>query len=654
MANQKIIDAPFNHPNLVEFVPKDTLKKIGETVIEDSMTDLRSRTTWDQERRDWLRLYMGHTEEKTFPWKNSANVPVPILTTAVIQFQARAYDALMPAKNKIKVDNVGFEDRFRAERIQKHMNYQVDVQMQEFEEDWDIGLFQLAINGSLFKKTFFDPVLNRNKSIYRPVENVIVPYHTDPRTSPERITDALFLTADEIKRRQEVGAFIEEEEMLKPGNLGAINTVQDLVKIASDKIEGWQNPSEEEENPRTFMEQHRNWDLDGDGIAEPYVITVDFETRKVARITKRIYRDGNGNVSVYNYWTHYYFFPNPEGFYGLGFGAILKGLNEAAKSILDQIIDAGTLANIQGGLINRRSGIKKGDLSFKMGEFKGVDVNTDDLRKAIFPFNFQGPSTVLFSVLNILFDSAQKVTTVSEALTGALPSSDTPATAIVNSVEQGLKVFSIIVKRIHRKMKGELNKLYVLNSFHTTQAEYEKILGESFLETQRANGQIADVSADYQGTMDIVPVSDPNVISRAEKVALAEATLQAVMNNPINNQNPIVISEAYKRFYEAIGVPEPEKLNPPPPPPPEPPDLPQTEEIAMFIQEQNVEALPHQNHLLHLDTIDAFRQSEFFNQMSAFGKQLLDQHEKQHIAFQYLVEVQGQEQGIPMGAAGVA
>jgi chaperonin GroES len=656
----KITGLPFKTKNLVEHVEKEELRKIGDQVVMDYDRDYKSSEQWREQRARWLKLFMQHVDPKNFPWENAANIPVPTLTTAIVQFQARAYEALMPAKDKIRIDYTGSEDVKRAERVQKHMNYQLNYDMEDYEEDWDISLFQLAVNGSIFRKVYYDPIKEKNVAEYCDTERITVPYSRMPNKTPDRITDRLFLTVSDIKLRQNAGIFDKNFEATK-GSRAEIDTTSGQVKETNDNIEKVVDSTEdaggnEKSNsgyPRVFLEQHRLWDLDGDGIAEPYVITVDKETRDVVRITKRTYKDGQGTEYVVDYFEHYYFLPNPEGYYGLGFGHMLGGINESIKSILDQVIDGGTMHNLSGktGFVNGRRGLKKGKIKFNLGHYEVVDVDTDDIRKSIMPFTFDGPSTVLFSTLGLLQDYADRVSTVSELQTGELPKSDTPATAIVAAIEQGMKVFSSIHKRIHRTLKKEFRKLYRLNGIYAENEKYLKILGEAYVAKYIQQQIPIDMAGDYLGDIDLQPVSDPRIVSRTEKVALAEQVLARVMENPATQNDPRARTEAYRYWYEAMEIPEYERFLEQPPQPP--PDLPQPQENAMMMNEQEIHALPQQNHMEHIGIMDEIMKSTFAEEFTPRGKRLMEIHRREHTAFLYLQSVQGEEmeqqQGLGQG-----
>jgi hypothetical protein len=526
------------------------------------------------------------------------------------------------------------------------MNHQLDYEMEDFEEGFDVSLFQLPINGSCFRKTFYDPMHSVNKSIYCSADDIVVPYHTDPTQTPPRHTHRLMLTKDELKEREALGIFRnvtkgygKDERELKEGTaMDSANMDMELIEAAK-RTEGMEEPADKSDEPRLVLEQHRLWDLDGDGIREPYIFTVDKETERVLRIVSRTYHNEiSGELLEVEYFTHYYFFPNPEGYYGLGFGHLLEGITEAASSVLNQIIDAGTLSTIGNlsGFYNKRSGVKGGDIEFAMGEFKGLDINTDDIDKAIYTFSFDGPSTVLFSVLGLLQEYSTRVTTVSESMTGELPSSDTPASLGLATIEQGLKVFSTIHRRIHRSFKKELKKLFVLNSIYGDNRKYMAVMGDHQLKlAEEAQIQI-DVATDFANLVDIAPTSDPTILSRTEKKQMALNVLQLTKENPQTANNPEALYAAHVKYYKELGVEDIDSIYPPPPPPP---DLPQQEENSMYFTEEYVHALPHQDHAGHIEELDAFMISPLAEELSGHGKNLAERHRGEHMKFLYLAQV---------------
>ena len=612
----------------------DCLKEMATVAIEDYKIDLESRKEWEDNVAEQLKLMTSFMEEKTDPWVNCSNINLPFLAIAVIQFQSRVFEAIIPPREVVKAFPTGDEDIKRAERVSKYMNYQLLYEMEDFEEGMDKSLFQLPVVGSMFRKTYYDPVKKQVVSKYRSSIDVVVNYGVDIYDNAERTTDTIYMYPSDIKKRVILGVFSEDADGLGPGS---VFRQPSKIRETADNASGVKDVTQWRSNPRTLLEQHRGWDLDGDGVNEPYIITVDFETEKVIRVIKRSYEDSLGNAKVTDYFTYYGFIPNPEGFYHLGFGSLLRGLNESANTIVNEVIDAGSLANRQGGFVSKRSGIKKGTIKFRMGEFQEVDAYVDDINKAIYNFNFKGPNDTLYAVLGLLYEYGKLVTSVSETMTGQLPSSDTPATTVMALIEEGRKVFSAIHKRIHRSFKKELRKIYHLNSIYLPENIYFKVLGDNNI----PSGPSEQVGrADFLDIYDVIPVSDPNITSRAEKVLKAKELLTDVRANPltVNDQKANYI--ATKRYYEALDIPGiAEVLKEPGPPL----DIPQEEEIAQMMMERPVEVLPQQDHLQHLRILENFINGVFFSDISPRTNDLVAGHEKAHKAQLYLQTTKGSQ-----------
>lgn len=620
---------------------EDILKEIGMVCVDDYKIDLASRSEWEKNTSKVVKLFNAFVEKKDYPWKGASNIILPTLSIATLQFQARAYDALIPSKEIVKV--VSFQDANieRAERVQKYMNYQLMYKMENFEGGMDKTLMQLPIEGSVFKKTFYDAVLGRCVSEYVSAFDFVVNYGSKDLESASRKTHVLYMMRNDIRRRVDRGIFTKDAWEL--GVSAESNTSE--IKIMADKVEGRQDPSDSYNKPRMILEQHRFWDLDGDGIEEPYVVTVDLETDLVLRIVSR------GTVDKpREYFTEYTFLPNPEGIYGLGFGTLLRGLNEASNAIVNQVIDAGSLQNLQGGFFLRKSGLKSQQLTFGMGEFKAVDAYVDDIRKALIHFDFKGPSGTLYSVLGLLYEYSKLVSGVSETMTGQMPAGDTPATTMLSVIEEGRKVLSSIHKRIHRSFKKELTKLYLLNEMYLDEEEYQQIVQQPNQQGQAQQGQAPQepVSGkqDFAGNHQIAPVSDPTITSRTEKIVKAQQVVQDIRSNPLTANNAKANYEATKRFYEALDVANIEELLQET----DPPDLSPEEEGAGFLAEKPGTVLPKQDHGHHIEVHQALLQGPFGEQLTSVGKKLLDQHMREHIAQMYLQSQQGQQQGQQQGA----
>ena len=612
----------------------ECLTEMGDVVVEDLMTDLSDRSVWEDNIAEILKLFTTFMEKKTTPWENCSNVCLPVLTIAAIQFHARAYESIIPAREVVHTIAVGDEDIEKAERVQKFLNYQLLYKMTEFASSMDKTLLQVALVGSVFRKTYYSFGLNRCVSEYISAKDLVVPYHCQDFDTAPRKTHLIYLTVNDIRKRVNAGMFCQFAWSLPPGVMTEISSSS--IQAAKDSTQGISSGIDTIGTPRVFAEQHRDWDLDSDGIAEPYVITVDVETRRVTRITKRGFQDANGKDQTIEYFTHYYFLPNPEGVYGLGFGILLRHLNEAMNSILNEVVDAGSLANLIGGFVSRKSGLQKGDLKFEMGTFKEVETFLDDIRKALYVFDFKGPNQTLYAVLGLLYEYAKLVTSVSETMTGQLPSSDTPASTVLALLEEGRKVYSAIHARIHRSFHSELRKLFMLNSIFLDEKEYFKVLGEKNI-PQGPNEVIG--RADFVGNTDVIPVSDPKIISRAENVMIAQQLVADVRSNPLTANDPQANYEATKQLYKAFNIRNLDRILKPPKPPIA---MPPEEENASMLREQGVEVLPENDDLEHMRIHEAFVMSPVYAaEMSGNSKNLFEKHRIDHVASLYLKQSKG-------------
>ncbi len=607
------------------------LKEMGRVVVEEFNADEESRTEWKENIAAQIKLFTSFMGTKSLPWTGCSNVNLPLLTVAALQFHARAYEAIFPPKNVVQTVNTGDEDIDRAERVSKYMNYQLYYEDEQYEDGMDISLLQLPLYGSVFRKTYFDEERGIVTTDYVGADDFVVNYGTRNLEACQRSTHILRRTKNDIRKRAKSGFYLYDEAW-KLGEPSPAEVTQGEARQATDGVVGTTPIGTNILGlPRIILEQHRLWDVNNDGIAEPVTITVDKETETVLRITDRTYVESETSVpQTITYFTHYTFFPNPEGFYGLGFGTLIRGLNESANTIVNEVIDAGSLANLQGGFVSKRSGIKKGSIKFKMGEFQEVDTYIDDLNKAIYSFNFKGPNQTLYAVLGLLYEYSKLVSSISETMTGQLPPSDTPAHTVLALIEEGRKVFSSIHKRIYRSFKKELRKIYRLNGVYLDNTKYFKVLGDRNIPVGE---QLQTGRADFIGFLDVIPVADPNISSKAEKVMAAKQVLDDTLANPLTAQNKTSIYEATKRYYEAAGVPEIEKLLPKEEPIP---DVAPEDENAGIIMEKPATALPHQDHLHHLDVHEDLISGVYAQELSLAAKKLIEQHKREHIAGQYM------------------
>jgi chaperonin GroES len=606
---------------------EDVLDEMGQIVVEDYEADLMSRSTWEANIGTIIKLFSSFGDTKNWPWPNCSNVKLPIITVAAIQFHARAYDSLIPSKDIIRAIATGDEDVEQAKRVEKYMNWQLLYKMKEFKPGMDTSLLQIPLFGSVFRKTFFDFNKRRPSSVYVNAMDLVLPYSYTSFEHVPRKTHRIPLYKNDVRKRAASGVFIREAWDFGPGTSQYLFSP---LKQTSDQISGV-NPGTSWENmPRMFLEQHRDWDLDGDGIQEPYVITVDYETRKVVRITSRTFTDAFGEKQDIEYFTQYTFLPNPEGVYGFGLGMLLMGMNEAMNTILNEVIDAGTLANLQGGFVSKRSGMKKGPLKFKMGEYTEVDSLIGDISKAFYHFDFKGPNQTLYATLGLLYEYSKMVSSISETMTGQMPAGDTPGMTIMALIEEGRKVYSSVFKRIHTSFGEELGKIARLNSIFLDEQEYFKALGDRNMPT---GPQMESGRSDFMSTIDVIPVSDPNILSRAEKILKAQQVLENVRKSPLTANNMEAHREAETRYYEALEIQNPQALLKEPEPAP---DLTAEEENAEMLLEKGVQVMPTNSDLDHIEVHDGFLEGTFNEELSPHAKNLIQSHLKEHTAQLYL------------------
>lgn len=630
-------DIPSYYNDKTMLTGQQALDEMGQAVVEEYTQDLSSRKEWEENTASQVKLFTGFMEKKTSPWTGCSNVNLPLLTVAALQFHARAFDALLPSKGAVQVVNTGDEDVERGERVGKYMNFQLYHKIEGFEEGMDKTLLQLPIVGCVFRKTFYNVASQSVDSCYVSAADFVVNYGAYSLETAARKTHVLYMTKNDIRKRVNDNIFLKFAwDLSWDASYQNAAIPRSPIKETIDKVTG-EKDARTFNLPRIVLEQHREWDVNGDGIAEPVVITVDLLDKKVLRITNRTSYDDTGKEQTIEYFTKYGFFPNPEGFYDLGFGTLIRGLNESANTIVNEVIDAGSLANLQGGFISKRSGMKKGDLKFKMGVYQEVDMRVDDMQKAIYSFNFRGPNQTLYAVLGLLYEYSKLVSSISETMTGQLPASDTPASTVLALIEEGRKVFSSIHKRIHRAFKQELKKVYRLNGIFLNEKEYFKALGDNNVpqgDTLQAG------RADFIGTLDVIPVSDPNITSTAEKIMKAEQALKNVTQ--FDGGNAQALFNARKRFFEALEVPNISELLVPPPPPP---DLAPEEENAAMIAERPATVLPQQDHMHHLEVLEDLISGAYAGQLTSTAKKLVERHRLDHVAAHYLQTKQSQHGG---------
>lgn len=548
--------------NIAEELEDDVLGEIGQKVVREHQIDVDSRSEWLERSKKAMDLAMQVAETKQYPWPKASNVIYPLMTVAAVQFAARAYPSIVSGRNVVKGVVIGSdagvpavdpntgqpplidpqtnqpmwvvkpgEKRILSSKIGDHMSYQLLDEQTEWEEETDKLLHILPIVGCVFRKTYFDPGFGRNMSVMVTASNLVINYWARSMETAPRITEEVHLYPLEITEKERAGVF--------------------------SKITYTNSPEgqADDDAPQEFLEQHRWLDLDEDDYPEPYVVTVHKASSQVVRIVARYDHDSvrvnpkSGElekIEPIHYYTKYDFLPNPEGgIYGVGFGQLLRPVNEAVNTTLNMMIDAGHLQVVGGGFIGKQLSMHTGNVRFMPGEYKAVNVAGATVKENIVPLQFPGPSTVLFQLLGTLIEAGKEISAVKDVLTGEQKNANVPATTTLALIEQGLKTFTAIYKRIHRALKKELAKLYRLNSIYLADE------GSGY----RKDNEWKDISRkDYLAGNGVEPVSDPSMVSDMQKLARAQFLL-GFANDPMFNG-----MEIRKRVLDAALIEKPEEL----------------------------------------------------------------------------------------------
>ena len=542
-------------PNIATLLKAEDLTAIGAQVVKDFDADLMSRSAWEKRTEDSLKLALQVAEAKNFPWPSASNVKFPLLTIAALQYHARSYPVLIngdtPVRCRVYGEDVDGSKHARAMRIENHMSYQVLEEDEDWESEMDKVLITQPIVGCAFKKTFFDTIKKHNVSENVLAKDLVVNYWAKSLDTANRVTHVLQMSRNEIYERVAGGLWIDVSE----GRQQQGNTNQ--LQMAQDKAQGLTPPEPNDSStPIEILEQHCHIDFDDDGYAEPYIVYVRRDSKQVARIVARYTRDNverkdDGTIlriKAEQYFTKYPFVPSPDGgFYDLGFGVLLGPLNESINTIINQLVDAGTMANTAGGFLSRGVKLRGGNTPFTPNEWKHVDATGDDLRKGIVPLPVREPSQVLFTLLGMLINYGERIGGSVDILTGQNPGQNTPAETSRTMAEQGMKIFSGIFKRTYRSLKDEFRKLYRLNQLYMApQTEF--------------GGVNIVLDRDYAGDSgDVRPSADPSIVSDSQRMMQAQAVLQLATTTPGVN-----VYEAQKAYLKALKVSNIEQILPDP------------------------------------------------------------------------------------------
>jgi hypothetical protein len=591
--------------NINELLSEEESNTLGGDIIQWFNADDASRQKWKDKMEEATKLALQVTEPKSYPWPKASNVKFPLITIASTQFAARSYPALVKSPDLVKFRVQGRDDgtkAARASRISQHMSYQLLEEDEKWEEDMDKALLALPILGCVFKKSYYDKTKGHNCSNLVLPKQLVVHYYAKSIEEAERKTEVYSMSERKIREKQLRGIFSEVE-------LGPVAGYQEPEE--ADERQGTTPPfSANNDAPRTLLECHCYLDLDGDDYKEPYVVTVDKDSQKVLRVVsrwksvtteqalkieelqKRMRSFAEGlpqpqqgqqpdptqlemmrraeatimdmqqqiqklaeekptvlKIDPIEYYTKYSFIPAPDGgFYDLGFGALLGPLNNSVNTLINQLIDSGSLQNQAGGFIGKGARMKGGKFRFSPHEWKRVNVAGGMLRDSIVPLPVNPPSPVLFNLLSLLISYTERTSSVSDTMVGENPGQNTPAYNMSAMLEQGMQVFNGIFKRVYRSMRSEFRKLYALNAVYLDQEQYFQYQ-DSDIEALRT-----DYTADPK---DLIPAADPNAFSNKEKVDKAMLIKQNAMQTP--GYDPIQVE---LKWLEAMDIPDAKQLFP--------------------------------------------------------------------------------------------
>ena len=592
----EVVAEQYDHnANLAEVLSDSVLGSLSSELGHSIDEDQSSREDWEEAIAKGLGLLGINYQERNQPFLGASGVTHPLLSEAVTQFQAQAYKEMLPPGGPVKTQILGVQSREvedQAQRVKDFMNYQITEVMEEFDQDTDQMLFYLPITGSTFKKVYFDSTRQRAVSKFVPAEDLIVPYAASDLRTAERYTHVVRMSENEIRKLQVGGIYRDVD--LSPSEDDESDTT---IKSKTDEIQGLRPGYSDE--LYTIYEVHVDLDLEGfedvdemgepTGIRLPYIVTMDADSGQILSLVRN-YREQDPLRRKRDFFVHYKFLPG-FGFYGFGLLHMIGGLSRAATSILRQLIDAGTLSNLPGGFKARGVRIRNDDEPVNPGEFRDLDVPGGDIRNALMPLPYKEPSGTLAQLLGVVVDSGRRFAQVADTKVADV-NSQAPVGTTVALIEQGSKVISSIHKRLHYAQKAEFRMLAEI--FANNPMPYPYQVGPNI------NPQI--MAQDFDGRVDILPVSDPSIFSMAQRLSLAQTQLQLAQAAPQMHN----LYEAYRRMYDALDVKNIDAILPAPQPPA--PKDPATENSEALKGIPNV-AFKEQDHRAHIRVHAALLQS---------------------------------------------
>ena len=629
---QEDIMGPDHNSNFAEFLDEDELDSIGSELVDQFTSDRESR-------KDWARVYMKgldllglKIEDRDQPWPGACGVYHPVLIEAVVRFQAQAITELFPAGGPVRTKIMGHvnEEKIKqASRVEHEMNYQLTENMSEYRDEMEQMLFRVPMAGSAFKKAYFDPMLERPVSMFVPAEDFVVSYGAADLLTADRYTHVMKKSQNDVRKLM-VNGFYRDIELPEPAP--EFSDIEEKY----NELEGESSVGIEDDDRHTILEMHVDYDLpepysDPDGIARPYVITIDKSSRTVLSIRKNWFEDDTKKQKR-EHFVHYRYLPG-LGFYGIGLIHLIGGLAKSATSILRQLVDAGTLSNLPAGLKARGLRIKGDDSPLSPGEWRDVDIPGGAIRDNIYPLPYKEPSGVLYNLLGNIVDEGRRIGSVADVDISSA-NQNAPVGTTLALLERSLKVMSGVQARIHHSFKKELKILAQIIHDHMP-ATYDYDL----------DGQFSRVD-DFDRRVDVTPVSDPNSATTSQRIIAYQAALQLAQQAPqLYN-----LGMLHRQMLETLSIPNadeivklPEDIKP---------NDPVTENM-MILKQEPTKAFAYQDHEAHIATHMAMMNDPKIREIvgqSPFARGIqapIVEHVTEHVALQYRKEVEKQL-GVPL------
>ena len=621
---EELLGSDSHDQNLAEVIDDDVLQSMASELISDFKADQESRSDWARAYVKGLDLLGMKVEDRQQPWAGASGVFHPILTEAVVRFQAQAMGEIFPPAGPVRTKIVGKNDtekKDQASRVENEMNYLLTEEMSEYRDEMEQMLFKLPIAGSAFKKVYYDPLMERPCSMFVPSEDFVVSYGaSDLKTCP-RYTHVMKKTSNEVLQLQ-VNGFYRDVDLPDP------EPDYSDIKQKYDELDGEEAVIEDDDR-HTILEMHVDMNMpeefdDPDGIARPYVITIDKTSSEILSIRRNWYEDDEKKKKRMHF-VHYRYLPG-LGFYGTGLIHLIGGLAKSATSILRQLIDAGTLSNLPAGLKARGLRIKGDDAPLMPGEFRDVDVPGGAIRDSITFIPYKEPSSVLYSLLGNIVEEGRRIGSVADVQVGDT-NPQAPVGTTLALMERSMKVMSGVQARLHAALKQELRILAKIIHDNMS-AEYSYDMDGDF-----------DRTKDFDGRVDVIPVSDPNAATMSQRVMQYQAALQLAQQAP----QLYDMGKLHRQMLEVLGISEaaeiiklPDDIKP---------KDPVSENMAILKQEP-VKAFMYQDHEAHIQVHMSAMQDPKIQQIvgqSPFAgaiQSAMAAHITEHVAYQYRKEIQ--------------